>query len=86
MQTEIVDCRSWATVVELGLTMADYPENFHNPRKYHSSLATLTANEYETTDQSQQQLSRVRTANGGQISLPRKVVVKIGPYKRSDCL
>ncbi|MDA9334059.1 IS3 family transposase [Actinomycetota bacterium] len=57
MQTELVNRKTWTTVVELSMEMANYIENFHNNRRRHSSLAMLTPNEYETTNQSRLQLS-----------------------------
>ncbi len=57
MQTELLNRKTWTTVVELSMEMADYIENFHNTRRRHSSLAMLTPTEYETTNQSQLQLS-----------------------------
>ncbi|MDE0975345.1 MAG: integrase core domain-containing protein [Candidatus Nanopelagicales bacterium] len=57
MQTELLNRKTWTTVVELSIEMADYIENFHNTRRRHSSLAKLTSTEYETTNQSQPQLS-----------------------------
>jgi len=46
MQTELLNHKSWTTVVELSMEMADYIEDFHNMRRRHSSLAMLTAIEY----------------------------------------
>jgi len=57
MQTELLNRKSWTTVVELSIAMADYIENFHNSRRRHSALDMLTPNEYETINQSQLQLS-----------------------------
>ncbi len=57
MQTELLNRKTWTTVVELSMEMADYIENFHNTRRCHSSLAALTPTEYETTNQIQLQLS-----------------------------
>lgn len=34
MQTELLNRKSWTTVVELSIAMADYIENFHNTRGY----------------------------------------------------
>jgi len=31
MQTELLNRKSWTSVVELSMEMADYIENFHNP-------------------------------------------------------
>ena len=57
MQTELLSRKTWTTVVELSMEMANCIENFHNTRRRHSSLAMLTPTEYETTNQSQPQLS-----------------------------
>jgi putative transposase len=57
MQTELLNRKSWITVVELSMAMADYIENFHNSRRRHSSLAMLTPTEYETTNQNLLQLT-----------------------------
>jgi len=57
MQTELLNRKSWTTVIELSMAMADYIENFHNSRRRHSSLAMLTPTEYETTNQNQLQLT-----------------------------
>jgi len=57
MQTELLNRKSWTTVVELSMEMADYIENFYNIRRRHSSLDMLTPHEYETTNLSQLQLS-----------------------------
>jgi putative transposase len=57
MQTELLNRKTWTTAVELSIEMTDYIEKFHNTRRCHSSLAMLTPTEYETTNQSQLQLS-----------------------------
>ena len=57
MQTELLNRKSWTTVVELSMAMADYIDNFHNTRRRHSSLAILTPTEYEITNQNLLQLS-----------------------------
>jgi len=57
MQTELLNRKTWTTIVELRMQMADYIENFHNTLRRPSSLAMLTPTEYETTNQSQLQLS-----------------------------
>jgi transposase InsO family protein len=56
-QTELLNRKSWTTVVELRVAMADYIENFHNTNRRHSSLDMLTPTEYETINSSQLQLS-----------------------------
>ncbi len=57
MQTELFNRKTWTTVVELSMAMADYIENFHNTSRRHSSLAMLTPIEYEKINSSQLQLS-----------------------------
>jgi len=57
MQTELLNRKSWTTVVEMSMAMAEYIENFHNSRRRHSSLDMLTPTEYETTNQNQLQLT-----------------------------
>jgi transposase InsO family protein len=57
MQTELLNRKSWTTVVELSMAMADYMENFHNSRRRHSSLAMLTPTEHEISNQNLQQLT-----------------------------
>jgi len=57
MHTELLIRKSWTTVVELSMAMADCTENFHNIRMRHSPLDMLTPHEYETTNLSWLQLS-----------------------------
>jgi transposase InsO family protein len=57
MQTELLNRKSWITVVELSMALADYIENFHNMRRRHSSLDMLTPIEYEKINPIQLQLS-----------------------------
>jgi len=57
MQTELLNRKSWTTVVELSMALADYIENFHNMRRRHSSLNMLTPIEYEKINPIQLQLS-----------------------------
>jgi len=57
MQTGLLNRKSWTTVFELSMAMADYIENFHNIRRRHSSLDVLTPIKYETTNLSWLQLS-----------------------------
>ncbi len=47
MRIELLNRRSWPTVLELSSAMADYIDNFYNPTRRHSSLKYLTPNEYE---------------------------------------
>lgn len=47
MQIELLDRKKWMTYVELATAMADYIENFYNPRRRHSSLGYLTPDEFE---------------------------------------
>jgi len=53
MQAELLDRKTWTTVVELSLAMADYIENFRNTTRRHSSLAMLTSIEYERINATQ---------------------------------
>ena len=57
MQTELLNRKTWTTVIELSMEMADYIENLHNTRRHDSSLAMLTPTKYETTNQNQLRLS-----------------------------
>lgn len=57
MQTERLNRKTWSTVVELSMVMADEIENFHNTRRRHSALDMLTPTEYETINHSPLQLS-----------------------------
>jgi transposase InsO family protein len=47
MQTELLDRKKWATILELSAAMADYIDSFHNDKRRHSSLDMLTPTEYE---------------------------------------
>lgn len=47
MQTELLDRRKWATIVELSKEMADYIDTFHNHQRRHSSLDMLRPTEYD---------------------------------------
>ena len=47
MQVELLNRRRWKTRIELAAAIHDYIELFHNTRRRHSSLATLTPTEYE---------------------------------------
>ena len=57
MQTELLNCRKWTTIVELSVAMADYIENFHNTTRRHSALDILTPTEYETINTTLLQLT-----------------------------
>jgi len=57
MQTELLNRKTWTTVVELSMAMADYIENFRKTSRRHSSMAMLTATEYETINTTSLQLS-----------------------------
>ena len=46
-QTELLDRKKWATVLEVSAAMADYIDFFHNDKRRHSSLDMLTPTEYE---------------------------------------
>jgi len=48
MQTELFNTRTWSTVEQLSVAIADYIENFHNNRRRHSALDMLTPTEFET--------------------------------------
>jgi len=48
MQTELFNTRTWSTVEQLSVAIADYIENFHNTRRRHSALDMLTPTEFET--------------------------------------
>jgi putative transposase len=47
MQIELLNRRSWMTVVELSSAMAEWIEGFYNPLRRHSALGYLTPNEFE---------------------------------------
>ena len=47
MQIELLNRQRWTTVVELSVAMADYIENFYNPRRRHSALSYFTPEEFE---------------------------------------
>ena len=47
MQTELFNTKTWTTVEELSIPIADYIENFHKTRR-HSALDMLTPTEFET--------------------------------------
>jgi putative transposase len=47
MQIELFDRQRWRTSIELAIAIADYIENFYNPRRRHSSIGYLTPNEFE---------------------------------------
>jgi len=38
MQTELLNCKKWTTIVEFSRAMADYIENLHNTAPRHSAL------------------------------------------------
>ena len=48
MQTELLNTKTWTTVEELSIAIADYIENFHNTRRRHYALAMPTPSEFET--------------------------------------
>jgi putative transposase len=56
MQTELLNCKSWLTRVELATAMAEYIDHFHNEKRRHSSLKMLTPTEFETMKLNQPQL------------------------------
>ena len=57
MQIELLDRQRWTTVVELSVAMADYIENFYNPRRRHSSLNYFTPEEFENLQLSETQIT-----------------------------
>ena len=57
MQTELLNRKSWTTVVGLSMAMADYIVNFRNSHRRHSSLDMLTPTEYEISNQNLLQLT-----------------------------
>ncbi len=67
MQHEFLN-RVTVGIIALGLTMAAYSQNFHNTRRRHSLLGTLTSEKYETTKQDLLQLTQVRAKNVGHIT------------------
>jgi len=69
MQTELLNRKKWATVVELSVAMADYIENFHNTTRRHSTLDMLNPSEYETANTNILQLTEPRTKNRGHFML-----------------
>jgi transposase InsO family protein len=57
MQIELLDRQRWTTVVELSVAMADYIENFYNPRRRHSSLNYFTPEEFKNLQLSEAQIT-----------------------------
>jgi putative transposase len=47
MQIELLNRKKWRTHLELAIAMADYIENFYNPKRRHSSLGSLSPDEFE---------------------------------------
>lgn len=47
MQTELLDRRKWATIVELSMEMANYIDAFNIHQRRHSSLDMLSPTERE---------------------------------------
>ena len=47
MQTELLDRKKCATILELSTEIADYIDTFHNHQRRHSALDMLTPTEYE---------------------------------------
>ena len=47
MQIELLNRKSWKTILELSSAMAEWIEDFYNPLRRRSSLDYLTPNEYE---------------------------------------
>jgi putative transposase len=48
MQVELFNRKRWKTRIELASAIHDYIELWHNTRRRHSALGTLTPTEYET--------------------------------------
>ncbi len=48
MLAELFNTRTWSTVEQLSVAIADYIENFHNTRRRHSAVDMLTPTEFET--------------------------------------
>jgi hypothetical protein len=57
MQTELLKCKSWATVVELSVAMAEYIVNFHHLTIRYSSLDMLALTKDKTANGTQPQLT-----------------------------
>jgi putative transposase len=53
VQTELLNRRRWRTRIELANALFEYLEIFHNRRRRHSALGTLTPIEYEMLHQDQ---------------------------------
>jgi transposase InsO family protein len=49
VKTELIDRRSWASVVQVRRAVFDFIEIFYNRQRLHSSLGFLTPAEYEAT-------------------------------------
>ena len=47
MQVELLNRKRWNTRLELANAIFEYPENFHNWQRRHSSLGMLSPIEYE---------------------------------------
>jgi putative transposase len=47
VKTELIDRRSWASVVQVRRAVFDFIEIFYNRQRLHSSLGFLTPAEYE---------------------------------------
>jgi len=46
MQTELFNIKTWTTVEELCIAIADYIENSHNTHRWHSALDMLIPTEF----------------------------------------
>jgi transposase InsO family protein len=49
LKTELIDCRSWASVAQVRAAVFEYIEVFYNRRRLHSALGYLTPAEYESS-------------------------------------
>jgi putative transposase len=47
VKTELIDRRSWVSVVQVRRAVFDFVEMFYNRQRLHSSLGFLTPAEYE---------------------------------------
>ena len=54
MQVELLNRKRWKTRIELATAMHDYIEIWHNTRRRHSALQTLTPTEFENQHQQRQ--------------------------------
>jgi len=67
MQTEVLYTRTWSTVEQLSVAIAEYIENFHDTRRRHSVLDMRAPTEFETLNTPQLHHACARTKNRSQI-------------------